>query len=259
MFTFQVSAHPWASTQVSRVRLLQRRAFQAETAHQMPHRWKALPGVFINALFSKEIIDSSLSILKLHWKIVVFSRTVLLGTKTSLIVAKVNQILGCSGLFQCSHCTYASPDTFKLKRHMRIHTGEKPYKCDICHARFTQSNSLKAHRMIHTGDKPVFQVHPLLTQFYSVHGFFSLYSKIHFWNWKLTTSININCFVSITSSLKQATKQASFGTYKIWANLEKQANWLKTEVWNPTFFFQNMNVQFKCMQISYQCLFSPKI
>merc|ERR1711874_622927 len=35
--------------------------------------------------------------------------------------------------------------------------GEKPYKCDICSARFTQSNSLKAHRLIHTGDKPVFQ------------------------------------------------------------------------------------------------------
>lgn len=53
--------------------------------------------------------------------------------------------------FQCQHCTYASPDSFKLKRHLRIHTGERPYECDICHARFTQSNSLKAHKLIHSG------------------------------------------------------------------------------------------------------------
>ena len=59
--------------------------------------------------------------------------------------------------YQCPDCNYASPDTYKLKRHMRIHTGERPYLCEVCNARFTQSNSLKAHRLIHSGNKPVFQ------------------------------------------------------------------------------------------------------
>jgi uncharacterized Zn-finger protein len=55
---------------------------------------------------------------------------------------------------RCEHCDKLFVAPSALSRHLRKHTGDKPYVCFQCDKKFTQSSTLKEHCLIHSELKP---------------------------------------------------------------------------------------------------------
>ncbi|XP_060604140.1 zinc finger protein 691-like isoform X5 [Ruditapes philippinarum] len=56
--------------------------------------------------------------------------------------------------FKCTHCKYNSPKIGNMKMHVRRHTGERPFSCDMCIKTFTCGATLKLHkRSIHCEER----------------------------------------------------------------------------------------------------------
>ena len=55
---------------------------------------------------------------------------------------------------RCTVCGYVSFNMGNVKRHIRTHTGEKPYRCDRCARRFASAEILLKHAATHIEDFP---------------------------------------------------------------------------------------------------------
>ena len=55
--------------------------------------------------------------------------------------------------YRCDHCGKGFHEALRLKDHINIHTGEKPYKCKYCSACFASRGTHATHQKSHLGYK----------------------------------------------------------------------------------------------------------
>ncbi|XP_045783206.1 zinc finger protein 300-like isoform X1 [Maniola jurtina] len=56
--------------------------------------------------------------------------------------------------YPCQHCPKVFTQKCHLTIHMRTHSGERPYSCVMCPYKCSDKSNLKTHMRTHTGEKP---------------------------------------------------------------------------------------------------------
>ncbi|XP_074645057.1 zinc finger protein 236-like [Tubulanus polymorphus] len=79
---------------------------------------------------------------------------------------------------KCEQCPKSFKKPSDLVRHKRIHSGEKPFICEICQRAFTVKSTLDCHFKTHTGAEKMFKCH-VCSSLFSTKGSLKVHMRLH--------------------------------------------------------------------------------
>ncbi|XP_042233090.1 zinc finger and BTB domain-containing protein 7A-like isoform X4 [Homarus americanus] len=77
------------------------------------------------------------------------------GTVRREVLGTLRNLTTTGKRHHCPYCNYTTDVSTCLMRHVRTHTGEKPFLCPYCPQRVTRKATLISHIHCHTGEKPL--------------------------------------------------------------------------------------------------------
>ena len=87
----------------------------------------------------------------------------------------------------------------ELARHVRKHSGDKPFHCQFCDRYFSRSDHLITHIRTHTGEKPFGCVHPNCGKRFARSDELSRHNKVHIRQEMIASSKHNNAAPSFSS------------------------------------------------------------
>ena len=69
-------------------------------------------------------------------------------------ITKTSQSVPLEKTYECAQCPAKFARRDELKRHQKIHSGDRPLDCPYCDKRFMRSDHRTTHIRTHTGEKP---------------------------------------------------------------------------------------------------------